>query len=112
MQTLPSGLRSLCISVSPAFRSVKFRTPKAQVTISKDALSKSVLVQSPLTHLMAFCNFAFWVRVFSLLLATLSISSLKSQPVIEFRLGIRGNADVPDRNSDAWCRYINGLIHG
>ena len=37
------------------------------------------------------------------------IGSAEWRSVIEFRLGIRGNADVPDRDSDEWCSYINGL---
>jgi len=40
------------------------------------------------------------------------IGSDEWRSVIEFRLGVRGNADVPDRNSQEWCRYINGLIKG
>ena len=40
------------------------------------------------------------------------IGSAEWRSVIEFRLGIRGNADVPDRDSDEWCGYINGLLHG
>ena len=40
------------------------------------------------------------------------IGSAEWRSVIEFRLGIRGNADVPDRDSDEWCSYINGLLHG
>lgn len=40
------------------------------------------------------------------------IGSAEWRSVIEFRIGIRGNAEVPDRNSDEWCRYIDGLIHG
>lgn len=39
------------------------------------------------------------------------IGSEEWRSVIEFRLGVRGNADVPDRNSDEWCSYIDGLIH-
>jgi hypothetical protein len=27
--------------------------------------------------------------------------------VIEFRLGIRGDAGVPDRSSDEWCEFID-----
>lgn len=38
------------------------------------------------------------------------IGSDEWRSVIEFRLGIRGNADVPDRSSDEWCGYIDGLI--
>ena len=30
--------------------------------------------------------------------------------VIEFRLGVRGQADVPARNSEAWCLYIDRLV--
>lgn len=32
------------------------------------------------------------------------------QSVVEFKLGIRGKADVPQRNSDAWCRYIDRSV--
>ena len=39
------------------------------------------------------------------------IGSEEWRSVIEFRLGIRGNAEVPDRSSDEWCAYIDGLIH-
>jgi len=39
------------------------------------------------------------------------IGSEEWRSVIEFRLGVRGNADVPDRSSDEWCSYIDGLIH-
>ena len=27
--------------------------------------------------------------------------------VIEFKLGIRGSANVPERRSEAWCQYID-----
>lgn len=27
--------------------------------------------------------------------------------VIEFKLGVRGNAEVPDRSTGAWCSYID-----
>lgn len=30
--------------------------------------------------------------------------------VVEFKLGIRGNPEVPDRNSDAWCQHIDQLV--
>jgi len=30
--------------------------------------------------------------------------------VIEFRLGIRGKAGVPARDSEAWCRHIDRLV--
>jgi len=32
------------------------------------------------------------------------------QSVVEFKLGIRGIVDVPQRNSDAWCRYIDRIV--
>ncbi len=32
--------------------------------------------------------------------------------VVEFKLGIRGNADVPARESDDWCEHIHGLVFG
>lgn len=30
--------------------------------------------------------------------------------VVEFKLGVRGQADVPARDSEAWCRYIDRLL--
>ena len=30
--------------------------------------------------------------------------------VIEFRLGIRGKAGVPARDSEAWCRHVGRLV--
>ncbi|BBB26165.1 hypothetical protein [Amphritea japonica] len=33
--------------------------------------------------------------------------SLEWRSVVEFKLGIRGNAEVPVRDSEAWCNYIN-----
>lgn len=35
------------------------------------------------------------------------VGSDEWRSVIEFRLGIRGNAQVPARSSEAWCRYID-----
>lgn len=32
------------------------------------------------------------------------------QSMVEFKLGIRGKVDVPQRNSDAWCRYIDRIV--
>ncbi len=29
---------------------------------------------------------------------------------VEFKLGIRGKAKVPQRNSDTWCRYIDQKV--
>ncbi|MDH3977086.1 MAG: hypothetical protein OEU86_01120 [Gammaproteobacteria bacterium] len=31
--------------------------------------------------------------------------------VIEFKLGIRGNPDIPPRDSAAWCDYIDEQIN-
>jgi hypothetical protein len=30
--------------------------------------------------------------------------------VIEFKLGIRGTSTIPQRDSEAWCRYIDHLV--
>lgn len=30
--------------------------------------------------------------------------------VMEFKLGVRGNADVPDRSTRGWCDYIDALL--
>ena len=38
------------------------------------------------------------------------IGSEEWKSVIEFKLGIRGNPDVPDRNSSQWCDYIDKLL--
>ncbi len=35
------------------------------------------------------------------------IGSEEWQSVIEFKLGIRGDANVPERSSPAWCRFID-----
>jgi hypothetical protein len=29
---------------------------------------------------------------------------------VEFRLGIRGNPEVPARDSEAWCRHIDAIV--
>ena len=39
------------------------------------------------------------------------IGSVEWKSVIEFRLGIRGNPNLPDRNSLEWCNYINDFIN-
>jgi hypothetical protein len=38
------------------------------------------------------------------------VGSEEWQSVIEFKLGVRGNPGIPDRNSQEWCHYIDGLI--
>ena len=45
------------------------------------------------------------------------IGSNEWQSVIEFKLGIRGQADIPPRSSGAWCQFIDqriaeGLVSG
>jgi hypothetical protein len=39
------------------------------------------------------------------------IGSDEWRSVVEFKLGIRGNPQVPDRNSQKWCQYIDELLH-
>ena len=34
------------------------------------------------------------------------LGSNEWRSVVEFKLGIRGNSDIPDRGSDEWCQYI------
>jgi len=38
------------------------------------------------------------------------VGSEEWKSVVEFKLGVRGAADVPSRESDAWCRYVDGLM--
>jgi len=38
------------------------------------------------------------------------IGSDEWKSVIEFKLGIRGNPDIPQRDSDDWCRYTDRLL--
>lgn len=38
------------------------------------------------------------------------IGSDEWKSVIEFRLGIRGNPDLPARDSEAWCRAIDEIV--
>jgi uncharacterized protein (TIGR02246 family) len=40
------------------------------------------------------------------------LGSSEWRSVVEFKLGIRGNPDVPDRDSEAWCAYIDQAISG
>jgi len=40
------------------------------------------------------------------------LGSSEWRSVVEFKLGIRGNPDVPDRDSEAWCAYIDQAICG
>jgi len=37
------------------------------------------------------------------------LGSQEWRSVIEFKLGIRGDANVPARNSALWCDYVNKL---
>jgi uncharacterized protein len=38
------------------------------------------------------------------------VGSDEWKSVVEFKLGIRGKSDVPSRDSEAWCRYINQIV--
>ncbi|WIO73223.1 MliC family protein [Porticoccaceae bacterium LTM1] len=38
------------------------------------------------------------------------IGSEEWKSVVEFKLKVRGNPDVPARNSESWCRYIDNLL--
>jgi hypothetical protein len=38
------------------------------------------------------------------------IGSNEWKSVIEFKLGIRGQADLPDRASEDWCRLIDAMV--
>ena len=38
------------------------------------------------------------------------IGSSEWRSVVEFKLGVRGNAEVPARELDAWCTYIDAKI--
>jgi len=40
------------------------------------------------------------------------IGSDEWKSVIEFRLGIRGEPDLPARDSEAWCRAIDEIVRG
>lgn len=35
------------------------------------------------------------------------LGSLEWRSVIEFKFGIRGKVNIPPRNSEVWCDYIN-----
>lgn len=38
------------------------------------------------------------------------VGSGEWKSVVEFKLGVRGDADVPNRDSNEWCAYINDLV--
>ena len=40
------------------------------------------------------------------------LGSSEWRSVVEFKLGIRGNPGVPDRDSEEWCTYIDQAISG
>ena len=40
------------------------------------------------------------------------LGSSEWRSVVEFKLGIRGNSGVPDRDSEEWCTYIDQAISG
>ena len=35
------------------------------------------------------------------------LGSIEWRSVVEFKLGIRGQAGLPEKDSDLWCEYIN-----
>ena len=38
------------------------------------------------------------------------IGSSEWRSAVEFKLGIRGDSAVPDRDTDEWCDYITNII--
>jgi hypothetical protein len=38
------------------------------------------------------------------------LGSEEWQSVVEFKLGIRDKAETPERNTSAWCRYVDTLV--
>lgn len=38
------------------------------------------------------------------------LGSLEWRHTVEFKLGLRGNTDIPTKNSTAWCEYIDKHI--
>ena len=38
------------------------------------------------------------------------VGSMEWRSVVEFKLGIRGDADVPSRESDEWCTFIDAMV--
>jgi len=38
------------------------------------------------------------------------IGSDEWKSTIEFKLGVRGQADLPDRSSVAWCQFVNEFL--
>lgn len=38
------------------------------------------------------------------------VGSEEWKSVVEFKLGIRGAPDVPERESDAWCRHVDEIV--
>jgi hypothetical protein len=38
------------------------------------------------------------------------VGSDEWKSVVEFKLGIRGDPDVPNRGSEAWCRHIDQIV--
>ena len=38
------------------------------------------------------------------------VGSGEWQSVVEFKLGIRGESDIPDRSTRAWCEFIDALV--
>lgn len=72
--------------------------------------------QTPHTRPIKLCT-AAWYQMVELEISTSDglghgpdISSNEWKSVIEYRLGVRGNPEVPERSSSEWCHYINAFI--
>lgn len=69
--------------------------------------------QAPTVDANIQCNQAWFARVESTLNSGdgkghgPDLGSLEWQSVIEFKLGIRGNSDIPEKGTDNWCAFID-----
>ncbi|WP_144209690.1 hypothetical protein [Shewanella donghaensis] len=71
------------------------------------------IVQLPSkTEITVTCNEAWFKQVEQQLVSAdgqghgPDLGSDEWKSVIEFKLGVRGDNDVPDRNSEAWCAFV------
>ena len=39
------------------------------------------------------------------------LGSSEWRSVVEFKLGVRGNPGVPNRETEQWCTYIDARVH-
>ena len=74
---------------------------------------RPVSQQTPAADAIIQCDQAWFAMVESILNSGdgqghgPDLGSLEWQSVIEFKLGIRGNSDIPEKGTDAWCAYIS-----